>query len=185
MVNIHRPNVFNSIFMSLSEIYSVIDTMRQVPPAEMYNILIKTYSKTKVEFIMYNLFNYDYLNIEQREKRKDAEFKKNVRTRYNNECIITGTDIPVQVCHIIPFSQCDSNEKYNINNGILLRDDIHMLFDNGYIKINPDTLCVEIAESIMKNKKCYDYHKYDGMIVKISKTSLCYLRRVYCSVIKN
>ena len=51
----------------------------------------------------------------------------------------------MQVRHIIPFSQSKDDEKYNINNGIVLRDDIHTLFDKREIKINPYTLCVEIS----------------------------------------
>ena len=92
---------------------------------------------------------------------------------------MSGTDTPVQVCHIIPFSQSKDDEKYNVNNGIVLRDDIHTLFDKRLIKINPYTLCVEVSGSIMKSNKCHEYHKYNGIHVKIHKNSIYYLKKIY------
>ena len=128
---------------------------------------------------MYDIFRYDNIIMTEKEKRKDAEFKRSVNARYNSECIITGTDMPCQVCHIKPFMDCSESEKYDINNGIILRDDIHTLFDKKEIKINPDTLLVEVSENIMKNSKRNEYHRYNNIKVNIHKHSIPYLREIY------
>lgn len=167
----------NNIYDKINEIDNV---MKDISHDDLYNKLIPLYSKSKVDFVMYDLFEYQYdgLTKTEREKRKDDKFIKDVRSRYNNVCIMTGTDM-CQVCHIVPFSECKENEKYDVNNGILLRDDIHRLFDKKEIKINPDTFVIEVSESTMKNNNRRTYHKLNNIIVNINKNSISYLRRVY------
>ncbi len=63
----------------------------------MYNNLLKVYQKSNVAFVMYDLFNYDHQIIGKQKKRNDDTFKRDVLERYNNECIITGTDMPCNV----------------------------------------------------------------------------------------
>ena len=164
--------------MSLSEIYDAINDMKQTPYDVMYQTLVKNYLKHKVDFVMYDLFEYDNITIEEREKRNDAEFKKSVNDRYDNQCIISGTDMPCQVCHIKPFKDCSEREKYDVNNGIILRDDIHTLFDRKEIRINPETLIIEVSDNIMKNSKRKEYHQYNGKKVDINKQSIMYLRKI-------
>jgi hypothetical protein len=165
--------------MTLCDIYNAINDMIELSHDIMYKTLVKKYSKTKVEFVMYDMFEYINITIEEREKRKDAEFKKRINDRYNNECIISGTDLPCQVCHIKPFKDCSEREKYDIDNGIILRNDIHTLFDIKEIKINPDTLLVEVSDNIMKNCKRNEYHRYNNIKVNINTRSIAYLREIY------
>ena len=180
--------------MTLVEIYDTLNNMKNTPHNIMYKTLMGKYSKIKVDFVMYDMFEYDIfeydifeydifdhddLTLEEREKRKDAEFKKRVNERYNNECIISGTDMPCQVCHIKPFKDCSEREKYDVNNGIILRDDIHTLFDKKEIQINPDTLMIKVSDNIMKNGKRNEYHRYNNMKVNINKQSIAYLRKIY------
>ena len=153
--------------------------MDKMPHNIIYKTLLEKYSKNKVDFVMYDIFEYDNITTESKEKRKDKEFRKCVSDRYNNECIISGTDMPCQVCHIKPFKYCSEYEKYDINNGMILRDDIHTLFDRKEIKINPNTLKVEVSENIMKNSKRNEYHRYNNITVPINKHSLTYLREIY------
>lgn len=165
--------------MSLYDIYQKSDKLKNYSHENIYNNLIKTYSKKRVDFIMYDLFGYDHKTLKEIEKRNDDKFRKEVKERYNNECIITGTDFPCQVCHIIPFNECTEREKYDVNNGIILRDDLHTLFDQKELKINPKTLRIELSDNIMKNKKRIEYHKYNGIKVNIDKKSYVYLKRIY------
>ena len=165
--------------MSLYDVYQKSDKLKKYPHEHIYFNLIKTCTKKKADFVMYDLFSYDHATLKEREKRKDDKFRKDVKQRYNNECVITGTDIPCQVCHIIPFSECSEKEKYDVNNGIVLRDDIHTLFDHNELKINPDTLKIELSDNILNNKKRYEYHKYNGMRVNIDERSQLYLKKIY------
>ena len=162
--------------MSFSEIYNDINNMNDVPYNDMYKILIQRYSKIKVEFALYDLLTYESMTIEEREKRKDASFKRDVIERYNNECVISGTDMPCQVCHIKPFNKCTDKEKYDINNALILRDDIHTLFDKKEIKINPITMIVEISDNIMNNDKRKEYHRFNGIKLSLNKKTLQYLK---------
>lgn len=74
-LNKYVSNLINSTFMSIVDIYSTIDNMQEFPYDVMYNILIETYSKTKVEFIMYDRFKYKVLKKEQRERDKIQNIK--------------------------------------------------------------------------------------------------------------
>lgn len=171
--------------MSICALYNAIDiSPKNISHYAMYQNLTQIYPKVKVDFVMYDLFayehiTYDKLSIEERERRQDTEFKKNVRSRYNNECIVSGTDMPCQICHIKPFNECTENERYDTNNGMILRDDIHTLFDRREIKINPNTLMIEVSFFIMNNEKRCEYHKFNGMKINIDKKSIPYLHHIY------
>jgi len=64
-------------------------------------------------------------------------FKAVVLQAYGRRCAITGNKIrPVlEAAHIIPVSR---GGMHSIGNGLLLRSDIHTLFDRGYLSIDPD-----------------------------------------------
>ena len=49
-----------------------------------------------------------------------------VRERYNNECALCGRKTNLEVHHIVPFS-VDPSIRYEVNNGILLCHECHML----------------------------------------------------------
>jgi putative restriction endonuclease len=63
-------------------------------------------------------------------------FRAVVLGAYNRRCAITGSKIrPVlQAAHIRPLP--DGGE-HRLDNGLLLRSDVHTLFDNGYLGIDP------------------------------------------------
>lgn len=80
---------------------------------------------------------------------------------YNKRCAITGErTIPVlQAAHIRPFSEYGPSKPQN---GLLLRADIHILFDKGYITVTPD-LHVEVSGKIKEEyENGRDYYKYSG-----------------------
>ena len=64
-------------------------------------------------------------------------FKAVVLTAYQRRCAITGARIQptLQAAHIRPVS-CDGQNR--VDNGLLLRSDIHTLFDRGYIGVDPN-----------------------------------------------
>lgn len=63
-------------------------------------------------------------------------FKGLVLTSYQRQCAITGNHIAptLQAAHIRPVAQHGLNR---VDNGLLLRSDVHTLFDLGYLGINP------------------------------------------------
>jgi putative restriction endonuclease len=63
-------------------------------------------------------------------------FKAVVLNAYHGHCAITGTKIrPVlQAAHIRPVTVGGENR---IDNGLLLRSDVHTMFDDGYLAVDP------------------------------------------------
>lgn len=68
------------------------------------------------------------------------KFRQTVLNRFNRKCIITNAKMEclLQAAHIIPASLCDKYHNKNLDNGLLLRVDFHMLFDKFYFTIKPD-----------------------------------------------
>lgn len=62
-------------------------------------------------------------------------FQSLVLTGYHRRCAVTGNKVsPVlQAAHIRPVSKQGENR---VDNGLLLRSDVHILFDSGYLGIN-------------------------------------------------
>ena len=145
----------------------------------MYRLLIAKYPESIVRFVMDDEFGYIHTETEKRLTRTDTRFKSDVRKRYDGRCIVSGVSATTQVCHIKPFSDCTEDEKYDTNNGILLRDDLHTLFDQHNIWIEPDTLIVRISDHIMNNPSDNCYHCFNGMVTNINEQSKKYLRKKY------
>jgi len=73
-------------------------------------------------------------------------FRVLVTGAYHRRCAITGEKtLPVlEAAHIKPFAESGPN---HTSNGLLLRSDLHILFDRGYISVAPD-LRVEVSPRI-------------------------------------
>jgi len=76
-------------------------------------------------------------------------FKVMVTEAYHRRCAITGEKtLPVlEAAHIKPYAQ---NGPHMINNGLLLRKDVHALFDRGYMTINEE-LQIEVSKRIKED----------------------------------
>jgi putative restriction endonuclease len=64
-------------------------------------------------------------------------FKAVVLDAYHRRCAISGTHIPpvLQAAHIRPVA---AGGEHRLDNGLLLRSDIHTLFDRGYLGVDPN-----------------------------------------------
>lgn len=89
-----------------------------------------------------------------------GSFRVIMTDAYNKRCAITGEKtLPVlDAAHIRPYAL---EGPHAIKNGLLLRQDMHTLFDCGYITINQD-LVVEVSKRIKEDfgngKAYYAYH---------------------------
>jgi hypothetical protein len=107
-----------------------------------------------------------------RARRGQRRFRDALRERFGDQCMITGctTIDALEAAHIYAFR---SEQDHDPQNGLLLRSDIHTLFDLELIAINPDTLEVEVHDNISR-----DYGALKGTILKCrdsvrpSKTAL-------------
>ena len=64
-------------------------------------------------------------------------FRYTVTERYERRCSMTGErSLPaLEAAHIKPYGE---NGPHLVSNGLLLRADLHRLFDTGYVTITPD-----------------------------------------------
>lgn len=87
-------------------------------------------------------------------------FRVLVTDAYTRKCSITGEKtLPVlEAAHIKPYSK---SGPHFISNGLLLRSDLHKLFDAGYITITKDykvEVSSRIREEFQNGKEYYRYH---------------------------
>lgn len=87
-------------------------------------------------------------------------FKVLVTEAYHRRCAITGEKtLPVlEAAHIKPYSK---EGPHQTSNGLLLRKDIHALFDRGYLTIGED-LRIEVSKRIKEDygngREYYTFH---------------------------
>lgn len=83
-------------------------------------------------------------------------FRFAVTRAYERACAATGEhSLPaLEAAHIVPFSEGGPHE---VSNGLLLRSDVHKLFDAGYVSISPDyrVLVSDQLKSHYKNGRTY------------------------------
>jgi HNH endonuclease len=75
------------------------------------------------------------------------KFRTELLRAYQYRCPITECDLPdaLEAAHIQAYR---GEQFHHVQNGILLRSDIHTLFDLGKIGIHPDTRRVVISEAL-------------------------------------
>lgn len=85
------------------------------------------------------------------QRRGQPQFRQELLKAYNNKCAITGFDAEqsLEAAHIYPYKGDDTNK---VENGLLLRADIHTLFDLYLIAVEPETKVVIIAPELVKTK---------------------------------
>jgi len=148
----------------------------------LYNDLKDKTKKELLDFIFFDMFNYENNQeetIQDKIQRKDWYFKKDVKNYYK-KCIITGrSEYICEVAHIYPFSDSSLDDKYNPYNGILICRDLHKLFDNKLLKINPDNFQLLLDDIILLDNNLEIYHKYHNKILDIRPQSKQYFTKLY------
>lgn len=87
-------------------------------------------------------------------------FRVLVTDAYDRRCAISGErTLPVlEAAHIKPYADSGPHQ---VSNGLLLRSDLHTLFDRGYITVTPD-LRVEVSrrikEEFSNGRHYYEHH---------------------------
>jgi hypothetical protein len=90
-------------------------------------------------------------------RRGQPAFRRALLAAFNSTCCVTGCTVQaiLEAAHIVPHGN-ESN--YNVYNGLLLRADIHILFDLGLLQISECGI-VRIACTLKKS----EYGEYDGI----------------------
>lgn len=101
-------------------------------------------------------------NIKKRIKRQvlarigQADFRTALMNVYRSRCCITGSKILLEAAHIDPYAGSGSNE---ISNGLLMRCDMHALFDAAHLAIDPKTGKVHLSKEALAVRDYAKFHK--------------------------
>lgn len=90
------------------------------------------------------------------QRQGQPQFRQALLQAYNRKCAITGEDVEptLEATYIMPYlgMQTDS-----VSNGLLLRADLHTLFDLYLMTIDPETMRVLVAPTLKKTS----YSQFD------------------------
>jgi len=103
-------------------------------------------------------FGADYLT---RARLGQGAFRVLVTEAYERRCAITGErTLPVlEAAHIKPYAE---SGPHLISNGLLLRSDLHILFDEGYVTVT-ENLRIEVSKRIKEEyENGREYYQYRG-----------------------
>jgi putative restriction endonuclease len=94
-------------------------------------------------------------------RRGQGAFRLMVMDAYERRCAVTGekTLPALEAAHIRPYK---SVESHDVANGILMRSDVHRLFDQGYVTVTPDyrfRVSPRIRDQFHNGLIYYDLHE--------------------------
>jgi hypothetical protein len=91
------------------------------------------------------------------QRRGQPKFRRSLLTAYSKQCAVTRCDAvaALEAAHIAPYRGPNWN---HVSNGLLLRSDIHALFDLNLIGINPDSLRIALNSQLIGSS----YMKLNG-----------------------
>lgn len=95
-----------------------------------------------------------------RARRGQGPFRQALRERFKDSCLVTRCRLPdlLEAAHISPYRGEKDNHP---SNGLLLRADIHTLFDLDLLGIDPMTLKVSLHPKV----KGMGYDDYEGALL--------------------
>lgn len=88
-------------------------------------------------------------------------FRVLVTDAYSRACAVTGEhSLPVlEAAHIRPYSE---DGQHLVSNGVLLRSDLHRLFDQGYVTVTPEYRVRVSARLRLDYQNGKTYYPFDG-----------------------
>jgi putative restriction endonuclease len=94
-------------------------------------------------------------------RQGQSAFHARVFDAYSRRCAITGerTEPALEASHIKPYKQDGPNR---VNNGLLLRADLHQIFDAGLITITPDYRIMVSDQIKARYRNGREYYKLRG-----------------------
>lgn len=95
-------------------------------------------------------------------------FRVRIIDAYDRRCAVTAerTLPALEAAHIRPYSQ---EQRHEVSNGLLLRRDIHSLFDSGYVTVTP-AFRFEVSKRIREDyENGRDYYRLHGSKIRAPK----------------
>lgn len=102
---------------------------------------------------------------EIRARRGQKQFRDVLIDAYGGRCAITGCDVldVLEAAHITPYLGPETN---HVTNGLLLRADLHTLFDTNLVAVDPETRKALVSPTI----KDPAYRALHGQALRATKT---------------
>ncbi|MFF9524888.1 HNH endonuclease [Streptomyces achromogenes] len=101
-----------------------------------------------------------------RVRKGQPAFRKHLLEVFGEVCAFTGP-APVQALEAAHLYSYAANGKHHKGGGLLLRRDLHRLFDLGLIAVNPQTKTLHLADEL---KKYPDYARLHGAPLTVAVT---------------
>ena len=98
-----------------------------------------------------------------------GSFRVLVTDAYNRRCALTNSPVlhVLDAAHIKPYTE---GGPHSIGNGILFRQDVHTLFDRGYITLTPDHR-LEVSRRIREEfNNGHEYYAAHGKPISLPKS---------------
>jgi hypothetical protein len=112
---------------------------------------------------------------------EQARFRSDLMAAYGGQCALTGCRAPaaLEAAHIVPVSEGGLDR---VDNGLLLRADVHRLYDAGLLRVDPEDRSVSLDSSIVGS----GYDQWAGQVLTTpakpseapSETTLRHRRRL-------
>jgi putative restriction endonuclease len=99
-------------------------------------------------------------------RRGQQKFRKLLLETYDSRCVVTDCQVSevLDAAHILPYRGAHTN---NPSNGLILRTDLHNLFDLGLLAIDPVSRTVIVASRLSGT----EYQQFHGQKIKQPKHS--------------
>jgi hypothetical protein len=147
-------NKFNEWYNDNQDNIEKIDELIDLPVESLEEIAIDRESiESKLDFNPENLTDArERTNRAIVQRQGQSKFRSELLKAYGGQCAITDCDAEaaLEAAHIFPYIGTDTN---HVTNGLLLRADIHTLFDLYLISIDPDTSKVVVSSTLLNT--CY------------------------------
>lgn len=91
-------------------------------------------------------------------------FRSMLMEAYEQTCAMTGCNVipTLEAAHILPYRGEHTN---HVQNGLLLRADVHTLFDLGFLNVDPDSFVIQVNANIVDST----YARLDGTRLRLPK----------------
>jgi putative restriction endonuclease len=96
------------------------------------------------------------------QRQGQARFRRELLDAYSSTCAFTGSGVqPVlEAAHIVPYLGPQTNRT---SNGLLLRADVHSLYDLGLVAVRPEDFRIVISRQLGES----DYAELSGMRMRL------------------
>lgn len=137
-------------------------------PATEIELLIRMYERRRLSHEVFDPRNV--LDARERtvaqivQRRGQAEFRRELLVAYEGRCAVSDCDAEqaLEAAHIRPYRGAQTDL---VENGLLLRADLHTLFDVGLIAFEPESLTILLAPGLNSTS----YSSMSGIRLRVPK----------------